>query len=231
MARDPARPRQPAARAAALASVPPYYVALTGYAGRRQHAVVRASATGAVLATITAPKPYRTLTWVSGAADDRTFVLAGAAVVADQAGKGRPRGGEAGQRHPGQVLPAAAQPARTRGAADRHCPCPRSRGQCSWQASRCPRTAASSPSPCTVPVRTRSETRDPRHQPGHRVAARVGLARYRMGRQLQADRRAAVLDGRRADARVPEVDGKQRRRCVSSTPPRRAAACGRPGWS
>jgi hypothetical protein len=66
-----------AARAAALASVPPYYVALTGYAGRRQHAVVRASATGAVLAAITAPKPYSTLTWVSGAADDRTFVLAG----------------------------------------------------------------------------------------------------------------------------------------------------------
>jgi hypothetical protein len=65
----------PAARAAALASVPPYYVALTGYAGMRQHAVVRASATGAVLATINAPKPYRTLTWVSGAADDRTFVL------------------------------------------------------------------------------------------------------------------------------------------------------------
>jgi hypothetical protein len=66
----------PAVRAAALASVPPYYVALTGYPGMRQHAVVRASATGAVLATITAPKPYSTLTWVSGAADDRTFVLA-----------------------------------------------------------------------------------------------------------------------------------------------------------
>jgi DNA-binding beta-propeller fold protein YncE len=66
----------PAARAAALASVPPYYVALTGYAAEAQHAVVRATATGAVLATITAPRPYRTLTWVSGAADDRTFVLA-----------------------------------------------------------------------------------------------------------------------------------------------------------
>ena len=66
----------PAARAAALASVPPYYVALTGFAAAAQHAVVRATATGAVLATITAPRPYRTLTWVSGAADDRTFVLA-----------------------------------------------------------------------------------------------------------------------------------------------------------
>jgi hypothetical protein len=66
----------PAARAAALASVPPYYVALTGYAGMRQQAVVRASATGAVLATITAPKPYSTFTFVSGAADDRTFILA-----------------------------------------------------------------------------------------------------------------------------------------------------------
>ena len=66
----------PAARAAALASVPPYYVALTGDAAEAQHAVVRATATGAVLATITAPRPYRTLTWVSGAADDRTFILA-----------------------------------------------------------------------------------------------------------------------------------------------------------
>jgi hypothetical protein len=66
----------PAARAAALASVPPYYVALTGFAAEAQHAVVRATATGAVLATITAPGPYRTLIWVSGAADDRTFVLA-----------------------------------------------------------------------------------------------------------------------------------------------------------
>jgi DNA-binding beta-propeller fold protein YncE len=65
-----------AARAAALASVPPYYVALTGNAAEAQHAVVRATATGAVLATITAPRPYTTLTWVSGAADDRTFVLA-----------------------------------------------------------------------------------------------------------------------------------------------------------
>jgi hypothetical protein len=66
----------PAARAAALASVPPYYVALTGYPGMQQHAVVRASATGAVLATITPPKPYGTFSWVNGAADDRTFVLA-----------------------------------------------------------------------------------------------------------------------------------------------------------
>jgi hypothetical protein len=66
----------PAARAAALASVPPYYVALTGYAAQAQYAVVRTTATGAVLATITAPRPYGTLTWVSGAADDRTFVLA-----------------------------------------------------------------------------------------------------------------------------------------------------------
>jgi len=66
----------PAARAAALASVPPYYVALTGYAGMRQQAVVRASATGAVLATITAPRPYSTFTFVSGAAGDRTFILA-----------------------------------------------------------------------------------------------------------------------------------------------------------
>lgn len=60
---------------AALAGVPPYYVALTGSPGIRQHAVVRATATGRVLATVTPPPPFTTFTWVS-AAGDRTFVLA-----------------------------------------------------------------------------------------------------------------------------------------------------------
>jgi hypothetical protein len=72
-------PQTAAARAAALASVPPYYVALTGYTGNATahwHAVVRATATGTALATVSPPRPYRTFSWVSGAADDRTFVLA-----------------------------------------------------------------------------------------------------------------------------------------------------------
>jgi hypothetical protein len=38
--------------------------------------VIRASATGAALASITPPRPYGTFTHVSGAADDRTFVVA-----------------------------------------------------------------------------------------------------------------------------------------------------------
>ena len=42
-------PESPAARAAALASVPPYYVALTGFVGQRADAVIRASVTGDVL--------------------------------------------------------------------------------------------------------------------------------------------------------------------------------------
>ena len=70
-------PQTAAARAAALASVPPYYVALTGYTGNATahwHAVVRATATGTALATVSPPRPYRTFSWVSGAADDRTFV-------------------------------------------------------------------------------------------------------------------------------------------------------------
>ena len=77
-ARAPA-PDTAATRAAALASVPPYYVALTGYTGdlmAHWHAVVRATATGTALATASPPRPYRTFSWVSGAADDRTFVLA-----------------------------------------------------------------------------------------------------------------------------------------------------------
>jgi hypothetical protein len=66
----------PASRAA-LASVPEFYLALTpGYMGRNNRAQVRASATGAILATVQAPAPYNTFSWVTAAADDRTFVLA-----------------------------------------------------------------------------------------------------------------------------------------------------------
>ena len=63
------------ARSAALSSVPPYYVALTSAATPTQ-AVIRATATGAVVATVRPPKPYGTFNFVSGAADDRTFILA-----------------------------------------------------------------------------------------------------------------------------------------------------------
>jgi hypothetical protein len=64
------------APAATVAGVPPYYVALTGFSAEPQKAVVRATANGAVLATVTPPRPYGTFTWVSSASDDRTFVLA-----------------------------------------------------------------------------------------------------------------------------------------------------------
>src|SRR5580693_4795902 len=65
------------------ASVPPYYVALVTGRGEPDEddspgtaAQVRATLTGAVLATIAVPKPYVTFSAVKGAADDRTFVLA-----------------------------------------------------------------------------------------------------------------------------------------------------------
>jgi hypothetical protein len=62
---------------AALASVPGFYVALTpGAMGMNNRAQVRATGTGAVLATVAAPAPYNTFSWVSAAADDHTFVLA-----------------------------------------------------------------------------------------------------------------------------------------------------------
>jgi hypothetical protein len=64
------------ARPAALSGVPPYYIALAGQPDAPEHAVIRASATGAVLATVQPPRPYGSFTFVSGAADDRTFVLA-----------------------------------------------------------------------------------------------------------------------------------------------------------
>jgi len=67
--------------AAALASVPPYYVTLTGrYGNGPTGAVVRATATGKVLATVTPPKGYRGgFTWVSAAANDCEFVLSATA--------------------------------------------------------------------------------------------------------------------------------------------------------
>ena len=86
--RRPAAPETRAERAAALASVPPYYLTLTGYSGQpHRRAVIRASATGAVLATVTPPAPYGTFTYVSGAADDRTFALAAQRLVPVPAGR------------------------------------------------------------------------------------------------------------------------------------------------
>jgi hypothetical protein len=62
--------------------VPPYYMALvqsgpSGDASDPLYAVIRETATGSILATVRPPKPYITFTnQVSGADDDRTFVLA-----------------------------------------------------------------------------------------------------------------------------------------------------------
>lgn len=53
---------------------PPYYVA-TANAANHVVAVVRATRTGAVIATAPVPRPYTAFGGVSGAADDRTFVL------------------------------------------------------------------------------------------------------------------------------------------------------------
>ena len=68
----------PAGGPAALRKVPPYYVNLSGWTdimGARR-AEIRATTTGAVLATVRPPRPFGEFTWVSGAVDDRTFVLA-----------------------------------------------------------------------------------------------------------------------------------------------------------
>ncbi len=76
--------RAPGTAVARLTSaVPRYYVALTVAAGlsrvkprQRASAVVRSTATGATIATVTPPRPYNTFTMVTAARDDRTFVLA-----------------------------------------------------------------------------------------------------------------------------------------------------------
>ena len=76
--------RHPAGQGAAtgsapgLSQVPPYFVSLTGNGapGQGQRAVVRATTTGAVLGSVTAPAPHTVFTRVAAAGDDRTFVLA-----------------------------------------------------------------------------------------------------------------------------------------------------------
>ncbi len=69
--------RPAALRPAALRQVPPYFAQLTDRVQvQAQAAVVRSTLTGHVLATVAPPRPYRIFTWVSAAADDRTFVLA-----------------------------------------------------------------------------------------------------------------------------------------------------------
>jgi hypothetical protein len=61
----------------ALRKVPPYFVVLPPQALiYARTAVVRSTVTGRVLATFSPPRPYKVFTWVSGTADDRTFVLA-----------------------------------------------------------------------------------------------------------------------------------------------------------
>ncbi|MGN6173260.1 MAG: hypothetical protein ACTHPS_09945, partial [Streptosporangiaceae bacterium] len=59
-------------------AVPPYAVGLAPgpLAAQSTRAVVRATASGTVLAALTPPRGYSSFTWVSAAADDRTFVLA-----------------------------------------------------------------------------------------------------------------------------------------------------------
>ena len=67
----------PIGPASALHKVPPYFVVLPPQAQiYARTAQVRSTVTGRVLATFRPPRPYKVFTWVSGAADDRTFVLA-----------------------------------------------------------------------------------------------------------------------------------------------------------
>jgi hypothetical protein len=68
-------------QAGPFAGVPPYYLVLRGTnpsptALQPQFALVKTTATGAVVARITAPKPYGTFVAVTAAADGRAFVLA-----------------------------------------------------------------------------------------------------------------------------------------------------------
>jgi hypothetical protein len=60
--------------AGALAKVPPFFVAVPVH--NRGRAVVGVTPTGAVLGTVAPLRPHTEFLWVTGAGDDRTFVLA-----------------------------------------------------------------------------------------------------------------------------------------------------------
>ena len=69
----------PAGGKGLLRLAPPYFAELWRTAPvvwGGEAVVVRSTLTGRVLATVAPPPPYRIFTWVSAAADDRTFVLA-----------------------------------------------------------------------------------------------------------------------------------------------------------
>jgi hypothetical protein len=75
--------RPPSSPAPGIAGAPPYYVALTTALPEAQNSLseqpaqltVRSTATGTVLATVTAPRPYGQFVLVDGTADDRTFLV------------------------------------------------------------------------------------------------------------------------------------------------------------
>jgi hypothetical protein len=69
-------PPKGAATDVQVSGLPAYYVALADPVATPQRAVIRATRTGKVLSTVTPPRPYRGFMFVTGAADDRTFVLA-----------------------------------------------------------------------------------------------------------------------------------------------------------
>jgi hypothetical protein len=75
------RPTKATGHISVMASLPPYYVMITGNNPnptvlQPEHAVIRATSSGATLATITPPSPYGTFVLVAGAGDGHTFVLA-----------------------------------------------------------------------------------------------------------------------------------------------------------
>ena len=81
----------PAGPRSALHKVPPYFVVLPPQAQiYARTAQVRSTVTGRLLATFSPPRPYRVFTWVSGTADEHTFVLAAQRwwnISASQAGR------------------------------------------------------------------------------------------------------------------------------------------------
>ena len=97
--------------------MPPYFVVLPPQALiYARTALVRSTITGRVLATVSPPRPYKVFTWVSGTADDRTFVLAAQRWWNIASGQAGMRAQNRDNTRPDGVLPAGLRPAHP------HCP-------------------------------------------------------------------------------------------------------------
>ena len=197
---SPAPLRPAALRQAALRQVPRYFAALARTGPVQliggEAAVVRSTVTGHILATVAPPRPYRIFTWVSAAADDRTFVLAAQRYWPIASGQAGMPAQNRDITTPTVFFKLAFDPA-THTAKLARLAVPET-----IQASQ---LAGMTVSPDGTRLALDLAPVHPGRHPRHRGDPVLGLAGRRLDRQLQAVRPGLLLDRGRDDAGVPAV--------------------------